>query len=45
MKHMNQAQSVKRSWRTTALSAAILISLTAISTPVNSAVNGKKSVI
>ena len=42
MKYMNQAQSVKRSWRTTALSAAILISLTAISTPVNSAVNGKK---
>lgn len=42
MKHMNQAQSVKRSWRTTALSAATLISLTAISSPVNSATEGKK---
>lgn len=42
MKHMNQRQSVIRSWRTTALSAAILISLTAISSPVNSATDGKK---
>lgn len=42
MKHMNQRQSVIRSWRTTALSAAILISLTAISTPVNSATDNKE---
>lgn len=42
MKHMNQRQSVIRSWRTTALSAAILISLTAISSPVNSATEGKE---
>lgn len=42
MKHMNQRQSVIRLWRTTALSAAILISLTAISSPVNSATDGKK---
>lgn len=42
MKHMNQQQSVIRSWRTTALSAAILISLTAISTPVNSATDNKE---
>lgn len=42
MKHMNQRQSVIRSWLTTALSAAILISLTAISTPVNSATDNKE---
>ena len=42
MKHLNKIQSAKHSWRTTALSAAILISLTAISSPVNSATDGKK---
>lgn len=42
MKHLNKIQSAKHSWRTTALPAAILITLTAISSPVNSAIDGKK---
>ena len=42
MKHLKKIQSAKHSWRTTALSAAILISLTAISIPVNSATDSKK---
>jgi len=41
MKHLNKIQSAKHSWRTTALSAAVLIGLTSVSAPVNSATEGK----
>lgn len=42
MKYLQNRQPHSRKWRTTALSAAVLISLTAISTSVNSATNGKQ---
>lgn len=42
MKYLQNRQSRSREWRTTVLSAAVLVSLTAISTSVNSATNGKQ---
>lgn len=41
MKYLNNRQLARHSWRTTALSAAVLIGLTSVSAPVNSATEGK----